>query len=56
MEMDGLDSAKCQKLEKWDIMGITKIVNEEKDKDEQCSSSPKGQNVQEAAVAAGFVF
>ena len=43
-------------LEKWDMMGISKIVNEEKDKDEQCSSSPKGQNVQEAAVAAGFVF
>ena len=43
-------------LEKWDMMGISKIVNEEKDKDEQCSSSPKGQNVQEVAVAAGFVF
>ena len=28
-------------LEKWDMMGISKIVNEEKDKDEQCSSSPK---------------
>ena len=30
-------------LEKWDMMGISKIVNEEKDKDEQCSSSPKDQ-------------
>ena len=30
-------------LEKWDIMGIRKIFNEEKDKDEQCSSSPKDQ-------------
>ena len=30
-------------LEKGDIMGISKIVNEEKDKDEQCSSSPKDQ-------------
>ena len=37
-------------------MGISKIVNEEKDKDEQCSSSPKGQNVQAATVATGFVF
>ena len=30
-------------LEKGDMMGISKIVNEEKDKDEQCSSSPKDQ-------------
>ena len=30
-------------LEKWDMMGIRKIVNEKKDKDEQCSSSPKDQ-------------
>ena len=28
-------------LEKGDMMGISKIVNEEKEKDEQCSSSPK---------------
>ena len=28
-------------LEKGDMMRINKIVNEEKDKDEQCSSSPK---------------
>ena len=28
-------------LEKGDIMGISKIVNEEKDKDELCSSSLK---------------
>ena len=33
MEMDGLDSAKCQNSEKKkDMMGISKIVNEEKDK------------------------
>ena len=41
MEMDGLDSAKCQKSRRRDMMGIYKIVNEEKTKDEQCSSSSK---------------
>ena len=34
--MDGLDSTKCQKSRKRDMMGIS---NEEKTKDEQCSSS-----------------
>ena len=34
MEMDGLDSAKCQKSRIRDIMGIMGIVNEEKTKDE----------------------
>ena len=28
MEMDGLDSAKCQKSRRRDIYGINKIVNE----------------------------
>ena len=32
MEMNGLDYAKCQNSEKMDMMGISKIVNEEKDK------------------------
>ena len=41
MEMDGLDSAKCQKSRRRDTLGIYKIVNEEKTKDEQCSSSSK---------------
>ena len=26
MEMDGLDSAKCQKFRKWDIMGIFELL------------------------------
>ena len=30
--MDGLDSAKCQKSRRRDMMRISKIVNEEKDK------------------------
>ena len=30
--MNGLDSAKCQNLEKWDIMGILEFVNEEETK------------------------
>ena len=37
--MDGLDSAKYQKSRIRDIMRIMGIVNEEKTKDEQCSSS-----------------
>ena len=41
MEMDGLDCAKCQKSRRMDTLGIYKIVNEEKTKDEQCSSSSK---------------
>ena len=36
MEMDGLDNAKCQKSRRSDMMGI---VDEEKTKDEHCSSS-----------------
>ena len=39
MEMDGLDSAKCKKSKIRDMMRIMRIVNEEKTKDEQCSSS-----------------
>ena len=41
MEIDGLDSAKCQKSRSRDTLGIYKIVNEEKTKDEQCSSTSK---------------
>ena len=41
MEIDGLDCAKCQKFRRRDTLRIYKIVNEEKIKDEQCSSSSK---------------
>ena len=41
MKMDDLDSAKCQKSRRRDMMRIMGIVNEEKTKDEQCSSSSK---------------
>ena len=41
MEIDGLNCAKCQKSRRRDTLGIYKIVNEEKIKDEQCSSSSK---------------
>ena len=34
MEMNGLDSAKCQKSRIRDTLGIYKIVNEEKTKEE----------------------
>ena len=34
--MNGLDSAKCQNLEKWDIMGILEFVNEEETKLQWC--------------------
>ena len=34
MEMDGRDSAKCQKSKLRDIIGIVSIVNEEEDKSE----------------------
>ena len=34
MEMNGLDSAKCQKSRRRDTLGIYKIVNEEKTKEE----------------------
>ena len=41
-------------------MGISKIVDEEKDKDEQCSSSPKdqknGQKLKKDAVGWNFDF
>ena len=40
MEIDGLDSAKCQKSRKGDMMGINRNVNDNKTKDEQYSSSP----------------
>ena len=48
-------------LEKEDMMGISKIVNEEKDKDEQCLSSPKDQKRAEcwridAVVGVFFIF
>ena len=32
MEMDGLDSAKCQKSRRRDMMGIIKIVNDNRTK------------------------
>ena len=32
MEIDGLDSAKCQKSRKRDMMGIIKIVNDSRTK------------------------
>ena len=41
MEMDGLDNVKCQKSRRRDMMGIIGIVNDNKMKDEQCSSSSK---------------
>ena len=41
MEMDGLDSVKCQKSRRMDILGTYKIVNEEKDKRGIVSSSSK---------------
>ena len=34
MEMNGLDSARCQKSRRRDTLGIYKIVNEEKTKEE----------------------
>ena len=49
MEMDGLDSAKCQKYRRRDIMGILEMFNDNETKDEQCSSSSKRpKNVQRA--------
>ena len=30
MEMNGRDCAKCQIVKRWDIMGIVKIVNDNK--------------------------
>ena len=47
-------------LENGDMMGISKIVNEEKDKNDQCSSSPKdqkkGQKLEKDAVGWNFDF
>ena len=37
--MNGLDSAKCQKSRKGDISGIFEMFNDNKTKDDQCSSS-----------------
>ena len=39
MEMDDLDSVRCQKSRKRDMMGILKMFNDNETKDEQCSSS-----------------
>ena len=39
MEMDGLDSDKCQKSRRRDMMGILEMCNDNETKDEQCSSS-----------------
>ena len=39
MEMDGLDSVKCQKSRRRDMMGILEMFNDNETKDEQCSSS-----------------
>ena len=41
METDDLDCAKCQKSRRRDMIGIYGIVNDNKTKDEQCSSSSK---------------
>ena len=41
IEMNDLDYAMCHKSRRNDTLGIYKIVNEEKTKDEQCSSSSK---------------
>ena len=39
MKIDGLDSAKCQKCRRNDMMRILKMFNDNETKDEQCSSS-----------------
>ena len=39
MEMDGLDSVKCQKSRRRDMMRILEMFNDNETKDEQCSSS-----------------
>ena len=58
MEMDSLDCAKCQKSRRMDTLGIYKIVNEEKTKDEQCSSSSKEtkKRVGEDCSCSGWIF
>ena len=48
MEIDGLDSAKCKKSRKREMMRINRNVNDNKTKDEQCSSYPlEGQKREE---------
>ena len=37
--MDGLDSAKCQKSRRTDMMGILEMFNDNETNDEQYSSS-----------------
>ena len=39
VEIDGLDSVKCQKSRRRDMMGILEMFNDNETKDEQCSSS-----------------
>ena len=39
MEMDGLDSVKCQKSRRRDMMRVLEMFNDNETKDEQCSSS-----------------
>ena len=41
METDDIDSAKCQKSKKMDMMEILEMFNDNEVKDEQCSSSSK---------------
>ena len=41
METEGLDSAKCQKSRRRDMMEILEMFNDNETKDEQCSSSSK---------------
>ena len=58
--MDGLDSAKCQKSRRRDMMGIKGIANDNKTKDEQCSSSSKrpkmGSGWTRRDAVAGFLI
>ena len=39
MGMNGLNSVKCQKSRREDISGVFEMFNDNKMKDEQCSSS-----------------
>ena len=60
MEIDGLDSAKCQKSRRRDMMRIIRIVNDNKTKDEQCPSSSKRPKIVQwlvqDVVSLGFVI
>ena len=62
MEMDGLDSVKCQKSKRRNTMGIFGMFNEEKDKKPNSDlllQKLKEQNVQRGwrdAVGAGSRF